>query len=197
MQLGRLAQTNPQLGLVTADRDATDQWLGKLDALFTADNDVENRVALRAEITTLLGARTPMEYSRAAGAVRTGTSSAYAASKRLGSPYRSGRSPHWVKIKNPNAPAVKRDCPPDPRANCFSVLAAPQRMTSWRLDNQRRMADRRFAPLWSRECQAGSPNWILAGLKRFETQEAAGGRPLFYELNGQGFGGWGGRSTCP
>jgi len=22
-------------------------------------------------------------------------------SKRLGSPYRSGRSPHWLKIKNP------------------------------------------------------------------------------------------------
>ena len=29
-------------------------------------------------------------------------------SKRLGSPYRSGPSPHWVKVKNPNAPAVKR-----------------------------------------------------------------------------------------
>jgi hypothetical protein len=23
--------------------------------------------------------------------------------------YRSGRSPHWLKIKNPNAPAVKRE----------------------------------------------------------------------------------------
>ena len=30
-------------------------------------------------------------------------------SKRLGSPYRSGRSPHWVKVKNPQAPAVKRE----------------------------------------------------------------------------------------
>jgi hypothetical protein len=30
-------------------------------------------------------------------------------SKRLGSPYRSGRSLHWVKIKNPAAPAVKRE----------------------------------------------------------------------------------------
>jgi bifunctional non-homologous end joining protein LigD len=30
-------------------------------------------------------------------------------SKRLGSPYRSGRSKHWVKVKNPNAPAVKRE----------------------------------------------------------------------------------------
>jgi ATP-dependent DNA ligase len=29
-------------------------------------------------------------------------------SKRLGSPYCSGRSPNWVKVKNPNAPAVKR-----------------------------------------------------------------------------------------
>ena len=28
-------------------------------------------------------------------------------SKRLGSPYRSGRSPHWVKVKNPKAPGGK------------------------------------------------------------------------------------------
>ncbi len=34
-------------------------------------------------------------------------------SKRLGSPYRSGRSAHWVKIKNPNAPAVKREAEED------------------------------------------------------------------------------------
>ena len=27
-------------------------------------------------------------------------------SKRLGSPYRAGRSPHWVKVKNPKAPAA-------------------------------------------------------------------------------------------
>jgi bifunctional non-homologous end joining protein LigD len=30
-------------------------------------------------------------------------------SKRLGSLYRSGRSPHWVKVKNPKAPAVRRE----------------------------------------------------------------------------------------
>jgi ATP-dependent DNA ligase len=30
-------------------------------------------------------------------------------SKRLGLLYRSARSPHWVKVKNPNAPAVKRE----------------------------------------------------------------------------------------
>jgi ATP-dependent DNA ligase len=35
------------------------------------------------------------------------------ASKRLGSPYRSGRSPHWVKVKNPKAPAVKREAEED------------------------------------------------------------------------------------
>jgi hypothetical protein len=34
-------------------------------------------------------------------------------SKRLISPYRSGRSPHWVKVKNPKAPAVKREAEED------------------------------------------------------------------------------------
>ena len=34
-------------------------------------------------------------------------------SKRLGSSYRSGRSPHRVEIKNPNAPAVKREAEED------------------------------------------------------------------------------------
>ena len=34
-------------------------------------------------------------------------------SKCLGSPYRSGRSPHWVKVKNPKAPAVKREAEED------------------------------------------------------------------------------------
>jgi len=34
-------------------------------------------------------------------------------SKRLGSPYRSGRSPDWVKVKNPKAPAVKREAEED------------------------------------------------------------------------------------
>jgi ATP-dependent DNA ligase len=30
-------------------------------------------------------------------------------SKRKGSPYRSGRSPDWLKMKSPEAPAVKRE----------------------------------------------------------------------------------------
>ena len=34
-------------------------------------------------------------------------------SKRLGSSYRSGRSPHWIKVKNPKAPAVKREAEED------------------------------------------------------------------------------------
>ena len=34
-------------------------------------------------------------------------------SKRLGSLYRSGRSPDWLKLKNPGAPAVKREAEED------------------------------------------------------------------------------------
>jgi bifunctional non-homologous end joining protein LigD len=34
-------------------------------------------------------------------------------SKRLGSPYRGGRFAHWVKVKTPNAPAVKREAEQD------------------------------------------------------------------------------------
>ena len=34
-------------------------------------------------------------------------------SKRLGSAYRSGRVDHWLKIKNPAAPAVKREAEED------------------------------------------------------------------------------------
>jgi ATP-dependent DNA ligase len=34
-------------------------------------------------------------------------------SKRLGSAYRPGRSAHWVKVKNPKAPAVNREAEED------------------------------------------------------------------------------------
>jgi ATP-dependent DNA ligase len=34
-------------------------------------------------------------------------------SKRLGSRYRSGRSKDWLKFKNPNAPAAKREAEED------------------------------------------------------------------------------------
>jgi hypothetical protein len=33
--------------------------------------------------------------------------------KRLGSPYISGRSRQWIKMKNPAAPAVKREAEED------------------------------------------------------------------------------------
>jgi bifunctional non-homologous end joining protein LigD len=34
-------------------------------------------------------------------------------SKRLGAPYRSGRVDHWLKAKNPVAPAVRREAEED------------------------------------------------------------------------------------
>jgi ATP-dependent DNA ligase len=34
-------------------------------------------------------------------------------SKRTDSPYRSGRSPDWLKMKNPEAPAVNREAEED------------------------------------------------------------------------------------
>jgi hypothetical protein len=34
-------------------------------------------------------------------------------SKRLGSPYCCGRSRHWLKVKNPAAPAVRREVEED------------------------------------------------------------------------------------
>jgi hypothetical protein len=34
-------------------------------------------------------------------------------SKRRDSRYRSGRSPHWIKSKNPDAPAVRREAEED------------------------------------------------------------------------------------
>jgi ATP-dependent DNA ligase len=34
-------------------------------------------------------------------------------SKRWDSPYSSGRSLHWIKSKNPQAPAVKREAEED------------------------------------------------------------------------------------
>jgi bifunctional non-homologous end joining protein LigD len=37
-------------------------------------------------------------------------------SKRRDSPYNSGRSPHWIKSKNLQAPAVKREAEEDWRS---------------------------------------------------------------------------------
>jgi hypothetical protein len=46
-------------------------------------------------------------------------------SKRLGSPYRSGRSPHWVKVKNPKAPAVRCEAEEDRENNQNSRCKNP------------------------------------------------------------------------
>ena len=54
--------------------------------------------------------------SLAAPGIRTNArvrSAAKVLSKRLGSPYRSGRTDHWIKVKNPAAPAVKREAGED------------------------------------------------------------------------------------
>jgi bifunctional non-homologous end joining protein LigD len=45
-------------------------------------------------------------------------------SKRKGSPYRSGRSPDWLKMKNANAPAVKREAEQDGRGRGVNDLSA-------------------------------------------------------------------------
>jgi hypothetical protein len=49
-------------------------------------------------------------------------------SKRRGSHYRSGRSTAWVKIKNPTAPAVRREAEEEWRAWC-ALLAQPCRFS--------------------------------------------------------------------
>jgi ATP-dependent DNA ligase len=60
----------------------------------------------------MIGAnRTRRDGDRASHACKLGPEGIV--SKRLGSPYRSGRSRHWIKSKNPAAPAVKREAEED------------------------------------------------------------------------------------
>jgi hypothetical protein len=49
-------------------------------------------------------------------------------SKRLGSMYRRGRSPHWVKVKNPRAPAVTREAEED-WGESHSVMAITENLS--------------------------------------------------------------------
>ena len=58
-------------------------------------------------------------------------------SKRLGSRYRSGRSPDWLKFKNPEAPAVKREAEED-GAMIISAVQTFQRRSSDRLQRRER-----------------------------------------------------------
>jgi bifunctional non-homologous end joining protein LigD len=43
-------------------------------------------------------------------------------SKRKGSPYVSGRSNHWIKLKNPDSPAVKRETEEDWRRSTSALM---------------------------------------------------------------------------
>ena len=57
-------------------------------------------------------------------------------SKRVGSPYRSGRVNDWVKVKNPAAPAVKREAEEDwgsKRKGASTALRILQRADGARL----------------------------------------------------------------
>ena len=62
----------------------------------------------RSSLTSITRATAPSSSN-------TPASSAVRASCRsgCGSPYRSGRTPHWVKVKNPKAPAVTREAEED------------------------------------------------------------------------------------
>jgi hypothetical protein len=44
----------------------------------------------------------------------------------LGSPYRSGRSRHWIKSKNPQHPAVKREADEDWGKAALAMSVAPE-----------------------------------------------------------------------
>jgi len=66
--------------------------------------------------------------------------------KLFGSPYRSGRSPHWVKVKNPKAPAVKREVEEDWGANPGYRTRCATKAPMWRSNDWRK---RISGPPWA------------------------------------------------
>jgi hypothetical protein len=54
-------------------------------------------------------------------------------SKRKDSPYRSGRSPDWLKMKNTKAPAVKREAEEDWGRDRWRLEGEPDRPRAIRL----------------------------------------------------------------
>ena len=74
-------------------------------------------------------------------------------SKRLGSRYRSGRSPDWLKFKNPDAPAVRRE---KTGANDFR---SPDHGAAAEPNGFRRVVRARDAPRSRHRALAGS--WLL------------------------------------
>ena len=90
----------------------------ELDGTDMRREPIEVRKATLASILRKAGRRSPERTPGASGwhcrvphACKMGLEGIV--SKRLGSRYRSGRSPDWLKFKNPAAPAVKRKAEED------------------------------------------------------------------------------------
>jgi hypothetical protein len=66
--------------------------------------------------------------------------------KRLGSIYRRGRSPHWVKVKNPKAPAVKREAEEDWGRLTLDSLVVKGHLADRRLPQRKRISERPITP---------------------------------------------------
>jgi bifunctional non-homologous end joining protein LigD len=67
----------------------------------------------RPRLTASLSMSSSPATVRSSIATLAGSAARVSSAKRLGSPYRGGRFAHWVKVKNPNAPAVKREAEQD------------------------------------------------------------------------------------
>jgi hypothetical protein len=81
-------------------------------------------------------------------------------SKRLGSRYRSGRSPDWLKFKNPEAPAVKREAEEDWASSPWSDSSAGSapRVAS--------ALSEKFQQSWSRAVSKTSAECILCRINQ-------------------------------
>jgi ATP-dependent DNA ligase len=75
-------------------------WIGRCEALASILRKVREGIALSDHVE---GAQGPAIYE---AACRVGLEGIV--SKRVDRPYRSGRSPDWLKVKNPDAPAATR-----------------------------------------------------------------------------------------
>jgi bifunctional non-homologous end joining protein LigD len=108
--------------LIRGDHTAADAAHCAFDLLELDGRDLRRRpIEERKELLTqLLRGSNPSivvnKHYEEDGAVvfrRRGLGCEGIVSKRLGSIYRRGRSPLWLKVKNPNAPAVKREAEED------------------------------------------------------------------------------------
>jgi bifunctional non-homologous end joining protein LigD len=104
-------------GLVSVER-GPDQDLIELDGNDLRRDPIEKRKRiLKGILRSAEPGITYYEHFEADGAIVYREACALGCegivSKRRGSPYRSGRSVHWLKIKNPAAPAVRREAEED------------------------------------------------------------------------------------